>query len=194
MSIIRSLVLLVATAFSSTVLSPYSTPPVIAQGVPKAECRSDYGQIACGYNCISDYGKVKCAEWPGGVCKADYGQVVCGPPAPEGWLVRYSNSSNTGVYGAWAIQIGNWSGILRMQGTTGRLVLTQGRAAIEQRMALMPTNDGYMLQGSISATYVRTPYYADNLYVSQFKKGTTTVKSCDTNRNCTSATLVYLGK
>ncbi|MBW4445447.1 MAG: hypothetical protein KME38_00845 [Spirirestis rafaelensis WJT71-NPBG6] len=67
----------------------------IAQNIPKAECNSNYGQIACGYNCVANYGVVRCAEWPGGVCEANYGKVVCGPPAPLNWASLYGNSNTS---------------------------------------------------------------------------------------------------
>jgi hypothetical protein len=74
-------------AASSTIYTSKS----LAQAIPKAQCKSDYGMTKCGYNCISDYGMVKCADWPGGVCKSDYGKIACGPPAPLNWLDAYTN-------------------------------------------------------------------------------------------------------
>jgi hypothetical protein len=50
------------------------------------ECKSDYGQTACGYHCVSDYGQVRCAQTPAGACEADYGQVTCWDP-PR-WVSR----------------------------------------------------------------------------------------------------------
>jgi hypothetical protein len=50
-----------------------------------AECRAEYGTIACGYGCAADYGSVKCAATPEGVCHAANGEVTCfDPPAPPG--------------------------------------------------------------------------------------------------------------
>jgi hypothetical protein len=78
--------------------------PSFAQAIPKSECRSGYGQTACGYNCISANGKVRCAEWPGGTCKAAYDDVVCGPAAPAGWqgenISYFSNLPQSECYSA----------------------------------------------------------------------------------------------
>lgn len=43
-------------------------------------CKTNYGETACGYNCIANYGEVKCSRTPQGACQADYGQVVCWDP------------------------------------------------------------------------------------------------------------------
>ncbi len=45
--------------------------------IPRAECLSNYGTIACGYGCIADYGHVQCAQTPHGQCYANNGQLVC---------------------------------------------------------------------------------------------------------------------
>ena len=76
-------------------LAMLNNSQVNAQNIPKAECTSNYGQVACGYNCVANYGVVRCAEWPGGVCQANYGKVVCGPPAPPNWTYLYGNGNNS---------------------------------------------------------------------------------------------------
>lgn len=47
------------------------------------ECKTAYGQTACGYDCKAAYGQVRCAPVPWGACKAAYGKVVCGPEHPR---------------------------------------------------------------------------------------------------------------
>lgn len=43
----------------------------------KQECRSAYGQTACGYGCVAAYGAVRCAPTPDGACTAAYGKITC---------------------------------------------------------------------------------------------------------------------
>lgn len=180
---------------------------VYAQEIPKAQCRESSwnGKVACGYNCVESSwnGKVACAEWSGGACKESSwnGEITCGPPAPSDWLSRYANNSNSnnpnsGIYGAWAVQNGGWNGILRMQGNSGRMVLvTKTGASVEQRMILKVNPEGgYILDGEVLTRYVREGYNADNFYIQQFSKGTTSLRNCDDARKCSSVTLVYLGK
>lgn len=57
-----------------------------ALGIAAADCKTDYGQTACGYHCLADYGQVRCAQTPFGACRADYGQVRCWDP-PR-WVIR----------------------------------------------------------------------------------------------------------
>lgn len=185
--------------FSLSAVVGNSISNASAQEIPKAQCLSNYGMSACGYNCLANYGVVKCADWPGGNCIANYGEVVCGPPAPPGWLSGYvpnANNTNSGINGAWAVKLGNWNGILRMQGNSGRMILTSnGGASVEQRMTLnVNPQGGYILRGEVLAWYSRENYYADNFYIQQFSQGSTSARNCDANRNCSSVTLVYLGK
>ena len=44
---------------------------------PASECKSAYGETACGYGCVAAYGTVRCAQQPGGACAAAYGEVTC---------------------------------------------------------------------------------------------------------------------
>jgi uncharacterized membrane protein len=93
------------------------TSAVFAQEIPKAQCLSAYGQTKCGYGCEAWYGQIECAEWPGGACEASYGRITCGPPAPLNWLNAYtkqstSDSTTSGVRGAWAVKLDKWNGIL----------------------------------------------------------------------------------
>ncbi|MBW4445450.1 MAG: hypothetical protein KME38_00860 [Spirirestis rafaelensis WJT71-NPBG6] len=91
------LVTITALSLTQSVSFAQDSYSAIAQNIPKAECNSNYGQIACGYNCVANYGVVRCAEWPGGVCEANYGKVVCGPPAPPNWTSLYGNSNTNNV-------------------------------------------------------------------------------------------------
>jgi len=47
---------------------------------PDQRCiASDFGDIACGYQCVKSFDKVKCATSPGDNCvKTDFGDVKCG--------------------------------------------------------------------------------------------------------------------
>ncbi|MBW4686464.1 MAG: hypothetical protein KME40_15505 [Komarekiella atlantica HA4396-MV6] len=107
-----------------------------------------------------------------------------------------SNNRNSGFYGAWAVQNGEWNGILRMQGNSGRMILVSNRgAAVEQKMILkLNPQGGYILDGEVLTQYVRGRYNADNFYIQQFSKDSINVKNCDDNSQCNSVTLVYLGK
>ncbi len=46
----------------------------------QAECKSAYGNTACGYACVAQYGQLKCAQTPQGACLAAYGNIVCFDP------------------------------------------------------------------------------------------------------------------
>lgn len=172
-----------------------------AQQIPQAKCVSAYGETKCGYACVAAYGEINCADWPGGACEAAYGNIVCGPPAPENWSAAYRNrsssrNSSSGVTGAWAVQMSNWNGILRMQGNTGTMVLiSEGGASVEQRMTLQENPEGgYILKGKVLTSYIKEQYYADNFYIKRFAKKTMSIKNCDQNQNCNSVNLIYLGK
>lgn len=52
----------------------YGDPP------PKAECKSAFGEIACGYSCIAAHGEVRCAQTPDGLCDSAFGDVTCWDP------------------------------------------------------------------------------------------------------------------
>ena len=47
---------------------------------PPSECKTAYGQTACGYHCTAGYGTVACAETPSGACLAAYGKTTCWDP------------------------------------------------------------------------------------------------------------------
>jgi hypothetical protein len=42
------------------------------------QCKSAYGQKACGYHCLTAYGNVACASQPDENCLQAYGQLRCG--------------------------------------------------------------------------------------------------------------------
>ncbi|MDF5711909.1 MAG: hypothetical protein PUP90_30590 [Nostoc sp. S4] len=190
--------------FNLTVVAAIPIKNASAQEIPKAECISNsFGDTKCGYNCVQNsFGDIRCSDWPGGACKANsFGDITCGPPAPADWLSLYTNNSNSnnrnsGFYGAWAVQSGEWNGILRMQGNSGRMILVNNsRAAVEQRMILkVNPQGGYILDGEVLTKYVRRRYNADNFYIQQFSKDSINVKNCDDSSQCYSVTLVYLGK
>lgn len=180
----------------------YHTSKALAQEIPKAQCLSAYGETKCGYSCVAAYGEIKCADWPGGTCKAAYGEIVCGPPAPPNWLNVDSNQSSSsnhsglGIHGAWAVKLGKWSGILRMNGRVGNLVLMSNSSEIvEQRMVLKQSSSGgYVLDGEIVTWHnLASKYYADSIYFQQFSRKFS-ARSCDDNRNCSTVVLTYLGK
>jgi len=51
-------------------------PAYLARG--RWQCKSAYGQKACGYSCVAAYGTVACASQPQHNCVEAYGQVRCG--------------------------------------------------------------------------------------------------------------------
>ncbi|MBU8899105.1 hypothetical protein DRW03_28195 [Corallococcus sp. H22C18031201] len=61
---------------------PAAVFAVYGKEAPKAECRSNGMQSACGYNCVSAPEGVRCAKTPAGVCKAQNGTVTCFDPTP----------------------------------------------------------------------------------------------------------------
>lgn len=50
------------------------------RALPRPECRTMLGQVACGYNCVSVLGQVRCAQTPVGVCAASTTKVQCFDP------------------------------------------------------------------------------------------------------------------
>ncbi|MEI6330873.1 MAG: hypothetical protein WCP16_16655 [Pseudanabaena sp. ELA645] len=175
-----------------------NTSNALSQDIPKAQCVSAYGETKCGYSCVASYGDIKCADWAGGSCKAAYGEIVCGPPAPPNWLNAYtgnsSNNSGSGIRGAWAVKRNNgYTGLLRMNGNNGSLVLVSGASVIEQQMALQKNpNGGYVLVGKVSAMSNTNGYNADSIYFQEFTKSFA-ARSCDRN-GCSNVNLTYLGK
>lgn len=65
-------------------LPPPPPPPPPYKGGPKANCKSAFGQTACGFDCVAAFGQVKCAKTPAGTCKAAFGDIVCADPADGG--------------------------------------------------------------------------------------------------------------
>lgn len=61
---------------------PAYVAKVYGDSLPKPECKTIDGVVACGYNCATDFGKVKCARTPAGVCRTFEGSITCfDPPA-----------------------------------------------------------------------------------------------------------------
>ena len=188
----------IAAVLLAAIGTTTNTSKALSQDIPKAQCVSAYGETKCGYSCVAAYGDIKCADWAGGSCKAAYGEIVCGPPAPPNWLNAYTgnNSSNSGsgIRGAWAVNLNNrYTGLLRMNGNNGSLVLVSGTSVIEQQMALQKNpNGGYVLVGKVSAISNTNGYNADSIYFQKFTRSFA-AKSCDRN-SCSNVNLTYLGK
>lgn len=137
----------IATVLLAAIGTTTNISKALSQDIPKAQCVSAYGITKCGYSCVAAYGDIKCADWAGGSCEAAYGKIVCGPPAPPNWLSAYSgnnsSSSGTGIRGAWAVNLANrYTGLLRMNGNNGSLVLVSGSQVIEQQMVLQKNPRG----------------------------------------------------
>ncbi|HEX8822287.1 MAG TPA: hypothetical protein VF794_20340 [Archangium sp.] len=64
----------------------FDPPPevyaVYGRDTPKAECRGNGPELACGYKCTLGAGKVACSKTPLGVCRSDGLRLTCfDPPA-----------------------------------------------------------------------------------------------------------------
>jgi len=62
-------------------------PPAVVFAVygketPRADCRSNSLELACGYNCQNTSDGVRCSKTPMGVCKAANGRLTCFDPSP----------------------------------------------------------------------------------------------------------------
>ncbi len=73
---------------SMTVFTVILSAEIAGAQSSQPECRSAYGQNACGYSCEDGYGQVKCAQTPFGACGSGYGQVVCWDPIQPQWNDR----------------------------------------------------------------------------------------------------------
>jgi hypothetical protein len=97
--------------------------------------------------------------------------------------------------GAWQLTMKDWTGILRMHGNRGNLILvfTKNGEIIEQKMELEKSSEyGYILKGTVITATKKNPS-ADDLYISQFSQGTIDIKNCD-SKGCYAMTLTYLGE
>jgi hypothetical protein len=96
--------------------------------------------------------------------------------------------------GAWQVTMKNWTGILRMRGHRGTLILvslTNGEI-IEEKMELEKSSEyGYILTGSVVTATNKNPSL-DKLYISQFPKEPIKIKDCDA-KDCYEMTMTYLG-
>jgi hypothetical protein len=45
-----------------------------------ASCLANYGEVACGYNCVEHNGHVACSETPMGRCAGNFGKITCFDP------------------------------------------------------------------------------------------------------------------
>jgi hypothetical protein len=97
--------------------------------------------------------------------------------------------------GAWQVKMNGWTGLLRMYGDKGTLILvfTKNGEIIEEKMELEKSDKyGYVLNGTvINATNKKAS--ADNLFISHFLKETIEIKGCDV-KTCYDMTLTYLGE
>jgi hypothetical protein len=97
--------------------------------------------------------------------------------------------------GAWQLTMNDWTGILRMHGHHGTLILvfTKTGEIIEEKMELETSSEqGYILKGTVVTATKKNPL-ADNLFISQFSKETTNIRDCDP-KGCYDMTLTYLGE
>ena len=70
-------------AFGKVVCSDGAPQLVHCRGpLQKVECKSAFGEIACGYDCKAAFGEVKCAQTPEGTCQASFGELTCWDPQP----------------------------------------------------------------------------------------------------------------
>ncbi|ADO69479.1 hypothetical protein [Stigmatella aurantiaca] len=70
---------------------PASVFAVLGRETPKAECRTQGMDFACGYRCLASSEGVKCATTPLGICKTESGRVTCFDPSP-GAMCAYGRS------------------------------------------------------------------------------------------------------
>jgi hypothetical protein len=124
--------------------------------------------------------------------------TLCKTPEPSredrGESDRHKNDRQE-PRGAWQVKMNGWSGLLRMYGHKGTLILvsTKSGEIIEEKMALEKSDEhGYILKGTVSNATNKNAS-ADNLFISQFSKGTIEIKDCDT-KDCYGMTLTYLGE
>ncbi len=124
--------------------------------------------------------------------------TLCKTPEPSREDRRESDRHKTDrqePHGAWQVKMGGWSGLLRMYGHKGTLILvsTKNGEIIEEKMELEKSDKyGYILNGTIiNATNKNAS--ADNLFIAQFLKEIIEIKGCDSN-GCRDVTLTYLGE
>lgn len=48
--------------------------------LPRPKCVEEYGQIACGFQCLARHDQLKCTQTPEGICREEDGQVICWDP------------------------------------------------------------------------------------------------------------------
>jgi hypothetical protein len=124
--------------------------------------------------------------------------TLCKTPEPSrddrGESDRHRNDRQE-PRGAWQVKMNGWTGLLRMYGDKGTLILvfTKNGEIIEEKMELEKSDKyGYVLNGTvINATNKKAS--ADNLFISQFLKETIEIKGCDV-KTCYDMTLTYLGE
>jgi hypothetical protein len=124
--------------------------------------------------------------------------TLCKTPEPSrddrGESDRHKNDRQE-PRGAWHVKMDGWSGLLRMYGNRGNLILvsTKSGEVIEEKMALEKSDEyGYILNGTVSSATNKNAS-ADNLFISQFSKETIEIKDCD-SVGCRGMTLTYLGE
>lgn len=114
-------------------------------------------------------------------------------PVSEAECVRAFR--NRGIFGAWRVNTGYGTGILRMSGYSGTMTLATKNDFIELRMTLRSNpQGGYILYGRKILSSNGSRYTANNLY---FQKFSDFIKanSCSNNgSSCHNVHLTYLGK
>lgn len=137
------------------------------------------------------YIKNQCYDWSGDVVQVDRREIKCSLPTHLNWSDDYvyrSSNLNLGTRGTWAVELDRWSGILRMNGIVGNLVLVSNKSGIaEQRMVLEKSSDGgYILYGEVIAMHnISEEYHANHIYIQNFSNSFS-AKSCD-NKICSDA-------
>jgi hypothetical protein len=124
--------------------------------------------------------------------------TLCKTPEPtredRGEPDRHKNDRQE-PRGAWQVKMDGWTGLLRMYGYKGTLILvfTKTGDVIEEKMQLEKSDEyGYILKGTVSNATNKNAS-ADNLFISQFSKETIEIKDCDP-AGCRDMTLTYLGE
>ena len=64
---------------------PESVRAYYRDRVPRPECRSRAGKVACGYRCQTHDNDVACATTPEGICGVSYDGITCWDPPTWAW-------------------------------------------------------------------------------------------------------------
>jgi len=67
---------------------------------PRATCISNYGKVACGYDCVANFGMVRCAKTPNGFCRAERDQLICWDPPLTSGVFMFEPASEVACMGS----------------------------------------------------------------------------------------------